>query len=706
MIAVEEAVPQRTGSGGSPLLRRLALAGTCALAAVLHLWGIGSSWGNGYYSAAVKSMSTSAEAFFFGSFDAAGVVTVDKPPMALWLQVISVKIFGFNQFAVLFPQAVCGVLAVFLLHRAVRRWAGENAALIASLVLALSPITVLINRDNNPDTLLVLLVVAAACAMTRAASDRRSTRWIALAAFLVGCGFMTKMLQAWMVLPAFVVAYSVGSRNGWGRKFADLGVAAVVLLVSSFWWVVATALWPSPKPYIGGSEDGSAWDLIFGYNGFGRILGEGEGQGGPGGGGPGGGGGFSGSAGALRMFNENLAGQISWLLPLCALVLVTMLVLGVRHWRGGGSPQREQMSGWVLWGGWLVVIAVMFSFAQGIMHPYYTTMLAPAVGAVVGAGLVRFWEWYRQPGGKAWLLMPAGVAITVAWAMVVVARDLSWHPWTGYLAVGLGVLALLVLLIGRRGRSGLAKAGFVLALSAMLTVPATWSAIGVVDGGNGMMGGVNPMAGPQTSMGGPGGGSRDGRTPPGMNGQSPPGQMPPGMGGGPGGGMGGGPGGATLSADQQKIADHVEANAGDEEIPLAVDGGANGASSYIINTDLTVVGMGGFMGSDDAPSVSQLTEWKRSGQLGFVLLGGGPGGMMRSADGQNGQAPDGQAPDGQGQDGRSQDGERRGMQMPGGGRGGQAATDRENWVKQNCTLVDPAAYGGSADSSQELYTCG
>lgn len=698
MIAVEEAVPQRTSGGGSPpVWRRLALAGTCVLAAVLYLWGIGSSWGNGYYTAAVKSMSTSFETFFFGSFDAAGVITVDKPPMALWLQVLSVKVFGFNQFAVLFPQVVCGVAAVFLLHRTVRRWAGENAALIASLVLALSPITVLINRDNNPDTLLVLLVVAAAWAMTRAVSDRRSTSWIALAAFLVGCGFMTKMLQAWMVLPAFVVAYLVGSRNGWGRKALDLGVAAVVLMVSSFWWVVATELWPSPKPYIGGSTDGSAWDLIFGYNGFGRILGNtaGNGGGGPGGGGPGGGGGggFSGTAGVLRMFNEQLAGQISWLLPLCALVLVTMLVLGVRHWRGGGALQRGTTAGWVLWGGWLVVIGVMFSFAQGTMHPYYTTMLAPAIGAVVGAGLVRFWQWYRQPGGKAWLLLPAGVAITVAWAMAVVARDLSWHPWTGYLAVGLGALALVVLVIGRRGRDGLAKTGLALALAAMLTVPTAWSAIGAVGGSTGMVGGTNPMAGPQTSMGGPGGGSRDGRMP-GMSGQ-----VPPGMSGDRGrGGMGGGPGGASLSADQQKIVDHVRANAGDARIPLAVEGGANGASSYIISTDLTVVGMGGFMGSDDAPSVAQLTEWKQSGQLAFVLLGGGPGDMMRAHDAQSGQA----------QQGQRQGGDRAGsgMQMPGGGRGGQAATDRENWVKRNCTLVDPVTYGGSTDSSQQLYRCG
>ncbi|MER6993224.1 glycosyltransferase family 39 protein [Saccharopolyspora hirsuta] len=663
--------------------QRLSLAAVCVLAGLLYCWGIGSSWGNSYYSAAVKSMSQSFENFFFGSFDAAGVVTVDKPPMALWLQVLSVEVFGFNQFAVLFPQVVAGVAAVFLLHRAVRRWAGENAALLAALVLALTPITVVINRDNNPDTLLVLLVVAAAYAMTRAFGQRRATGWVVLAAFLVGCGFLTKMLQAWMVLPAFIAAYLVGSRAGWGRRLLDLGAAAAVLVVSSFWWVVATALWPSPKPYIGGSEDGSAWDLIFGYNGFGRIFGEnGPGGGGGPGGGPGGSGGFSGSSGILRLFNDQLAGQISWLLPLCALVLVAVLVAGVRGWRGGRPPERGRTAGWVLWGGWLVVIGLMFSFAQGIMHPYYTTMLAPAVGAVIGAGAVQLWRWYRQPRGRAWLLLPIGVAITVAWAMAVVARDLSWHAWAGYAAVGLGVVAFVVLLIGRRGGAALAKSGLALGLAAVLLVPTAWSAIAAVSGQSGM-GGANPMAGPENSMGGPGGRGPGG----------PGGAQPPGLDGAPGADgrrvRMGGPGGESLSAEQQKLLDYVQAQAGDLEVPLAVDGGSMGASSYIINSALTVVGMGGFSGGDDAPSVAQLTGWKQSGQLGFVLLGGGgPGGMRPPG---NADLPEG-------------------VDLPDaaafmGGPGGQASSDREEWVKQNCTPVDPAVWGGSADSGLELYVC-
>ncbi|MGP4017912.1 ArnT family glycosyltransferase [Saccharopolyspora sp. 5N708] len=694
-------VPNRSGVRWAPW----ALAAICVLAGVLYCWGIGGSWANSYYSAAVKSMSQSFENFFFGSFDAAGVVTVDKPPMALWLQVLSVEVFGFNQFAVLFPQVLAGVAAVFLLHRSVRRWAGEHAALLAALVLALTPITVVINRDNNPDTLLVLLVVAAAYAMTRTFGSRSTTSWLALAAFLVGCGFLTKMLQAWMVLPAFIAAYLIGSRAGWGRRLLDLGVAAAVLLIGSFWWVVATALWPSPKPYIGGSEDGSAWDLVFGYNGFGRILG-GDGNMGGGGGGPGGGGGFSGQSGILRLFNEQLAGQISWLLPLSALALIAMLVVGIRHLRGGRPLERERTAGWVLWGGWLVVVGLMFSFAQGTMHPYYTTMLAPAVGAVVGAGVVRFWRWYREPQGKAWLLLPIGVAITVAWAMGIVARDLSWHAWAGYAAVGVGVLALVVLLVGRRGRAGLARTGLVLGLVAALMVPTAWSAIGAVSGQSGM-GGANPMAGPATGMGGPGGRGPGGdMRPPGMGGDV---MRSPGMSGDgpnePGAGQAvifGGMGDESLSDEQRELIDYVQADAGDLQVPLAVEGGAHGAAAYIINSDLTVVGMGGFSGGDDAPSVAQLTEWKQTGQLGFVLLGGGMGGGMGGGlperDGMrvlNGMPlPDGaELPEG--------------MSGPGGrgGPGGQLGSEREEWVKQNCTPVEPAAWGGSAESALALYTC-
>ncbi|MEU6266793.1 ArnT family glycosyltransferase [Saccharopolyspora shandongensis] len=696
--------------------QRLALTAICVLAGVLYCWGIGSSWGNTYYSAAVKSMSESFENFFFGSFDAAGVVTVDKPPMALWVQVLSVKVFGFNQFAVLFPQVVLGMAAVFVLHRTVRRWAGENAALLAALVLALTPITVMINRDNNPDTLLVLLVVAAAYAMTRSFESRKATGWVALAAFLVGCGFLTKMLQAWMVLPALVAAYLVGSRAGWGRRLLDIGVAAVVLVVSSFWWVVATELWPSPKPYISGSKDGSAWDLTLGYNGLGRIFGGSGGMRGSGGepaahggvpvpdagltGGPGGGpggDGFAGSSGVVRLFNGEFGGQISWLLPLCALVLAAMLVVGIRHRRAGRPEDRTHSAGWVLWGGWLVVIGLMFSFAQGIVHPYYTTMLAPAVGAVAGAGIVRFWRWYRRPAGKAWLLLPVGVAITVAWAMVIVARDLSWHAWAGYAAVVLGIVALVVLVIGRRGSATLAKSGLVLGLASALMVPTAWSAIGAVAVQDGM-GGTNPLAGPLQMARGPlvqfpAGGDGAAQPP---NGQGPDGSMQPGMAGDGQRPSGiplriGGPGDGVLTETEKKLLAYVEAHVDDVAVQLAVDGGPGGAGGYILNSDLAVVGMGGFSNREEPPTVEQLAAWKQSGQLGFVLLNSGLGGPP----GQNGMP----LPQGAGLPTGG------GLQQGPIGQGGEITQARQEWVKQNCTLVDPASWGGAADTTVQLYSC-
>jgi len=649
------------------------LAGICLLAGVLHFWGIGESWGNSYYSAAVKSMSQSFENFFFGSFDPAGVVTVDKPPAALWVQVLSVLVFGYNKVAVLLPQAVAGVAAVFLLHRTVRRWAGERAGLLAALVLALTPITVAIDRDNNPDTLLVLLVIGAAYALTRAIRAERAkaaTWWVLLSALLVGCGFLVKMLQAWMVLPVFAVAYLVGREAGWGRKIADLAGAGVVVLVSSFWWVAATMLWPAPKPYIGGSEDGTALDLIFGYNGFGRILG-GEGNGGgshgggPGGGGPGGG--FSGQAGLLRLFNEKLGGQISWLLPLCALVLVAVVVAGVLRRRSGEPVDRARVAGWVLWGGWLVFVGFMFSSAKGTMHPYYTTMLAPAVGAVAGAGIVAAWRVYRRPG-RAWLVVLVGVLITDAWAVVLVRRNPEWHGWTAWAAIGLGALAVVALLLGRRAAvpGALGKAGAVLALAAVLVVPGTWSAITAFGGQESPMGGANPMAGP-SEMGMPGGmsGGRHGGFPAGgpPGGQMPGGQVPGGQ--MPFGGMRGGPGAMQqLSEQQQKVLTHVTALAGQREIPLALEGGAMGSSSYIINSDVRVIGMGGFTGSDNAPSVPQLAAWKQAGQLGFVQLSGHEHGGRHGGPGMSGYS-----------------------------------TARQNWVKRNCRAVDPAEYGGSAGTS-------
>lgn len=709
-----------------------ALAAICLFAAVLYGWGSwGTDWGNTFYTAAVKSMSESFSNFIFGSFDPAGVVTVDKPPAALWPQVISVLVFGFHPWSVLLPQVLEGAAAVFLLHRAVRIWAGEKVALLSALILAVTPVTVAINHDNNPDTLLVLFSVAAAYALTRAITAdvvaRSRTKWLLLCAFLLGCAFVTKMLAGWIVVPGFAVAYLLADTGTWRRKLFDLLGATGVLLVSSFWWPLLHDLWPGAKPYMDNSTNGTAFNLIFAYNGFGRIFG----QGGPGGGGvvggaalpaaaklPAGvrgGGGFAmfgGGTGLGRMFSGQVGGQISWLLPFTTLVLLVVLVAGALRWRAKQPARHAERAGWMLWGSWLVVTFVVFSYAQGIWHPYYTTMLAPPIAALTAAGLRELWRYYRRPGGFSWLLLPLGVAVPVAWAFVLVERDTSWNGWAGSAVLAVGGVAVVALVVARLPKVTapvVGRVGVALGAVALLLVPAVWSS-GTAFAGT-SFGGVMPSAGPPGGAFGPGGLSaalaemagRGGARPGGVGGGRPGGfpggglipvqaagggQFP----GGRGGARGGFGGGGTLTAEQRKILDYVVKNAPNARIKLAIEGGSQASSAWIIGSDVTVIGMGGFMGSDDAPSVNQLATWTSDGQLRFVL-GSGPAGGT----------PGGRAGGG------------------GFGRGGTAATARNTWVQKNCTVVPPSAYGGTGQQSgggdgggfpgpgggtQTLYRCG
>lgn len=621
-----------------------ALAAICVAAGALYAWRIGGGQvGNPYYAAAAKSMTTSFGNFLFGSFDPAGVVTVDKPPMALWPQAIAVAVFGFHGWAVLLPQVIEGVAAVFLLHRTVRLWADEKVALLAASILALTPITVAINRDNNPDTLLVLTLVAAAYAFTRsvqAPASRARTKWLLWCAFFIGCGFLTKMLQAWIVVPGFALAYLVATNAPLKRRVLDLLGAGAVLIASSFWWVALHAWWPGSKPYIGGSTDGGAWDLIIGYNGLGRVFGQGGNRGqGPSSqpplefAGPGGSAMFGGEAGITRMFGASVGGQISWLLPLCLLVLVVVAVGGALRLRAKIPGDAAERAGWFMWGSWLLVTAAVFSFAKGIFHPYYTTMLAPAVAAIAAAGLVMFW---RARSAVRFLLPPA-IAITAAWAFVVISRDTSWHGWARWAVVGTAAVAVIGLLTGLR------RAGLAVGLVAMLLTPAVWSTATAARAGDN---GVMPAAGPVER-----GGGREFF----MNGQQPPNGMQapnPGQSGRPQIGMMGGPGGnrGELTDEQRRILDYAKKNSGGAEITLAVNGPAQAASPFIMGSDETVIGMGGFSGSDNAPSVEQLQAWVTEGKLKFVLGGAG--------------------------------------EMRGGGREGGAARDRQQWIEQHCTKVD------------------
>ncbi|MEV5572265.1 glycosyltransferase family 39 protein [Spirillospora sp. NPDC052269] len=685
------------GPEGDPPWVRPGLWAILALAAVLYVWGLSKSGdANTYYAAAVKSGTESWKAFFFGSLDAHSFITVDKPPMALWVMGLFARVIGFGSWSLLLPQVIEGVAAVALLHVTVRRAFGPAAALLAAGVLALTPITVAINRDDNPDTLLALLLVAAAWATTRAIQDGR-VRWLALAAFFIGCGFNTKMLQASVALPALALAYLLFGPPKLGRRVLQLLTAGAVLLVSAGWWMTVVDLIPASKrPYIGGSTDGTVWDLVIGYNGLGRVFG--QNRGGRGGGDAfrelaqrggefagqagdvvrnrprgGFGGGFGGQSGIGRLFGGELGGQISWLLPFAAIALVAGLVL---VWR---RPRTDLVrASLVLWGAWLAVHFVVFSFSEGTFHPYYTTAMAPAVAALVGGGGVLLFGAYRRSARWSWVLA-AAVAATGAWAFVLLNRTPHWHPALRWLVLAGTVLAVANLLAGRllrRAGVPFTLAGLTLALVAGLAGPGAYA----VSAASSPVNGSNPLAGPNSGHGFGPGGRMGGRGDDRLRGF---GGMPPGMGnagngaargsglpgyGTPPGGQGGangqggfagrrgfgGPGGEV--SDQ--MVSYLEKHQDGAQWLVAVSN-AQAASSIILKTGRAVIAMGGFTGTDKAMSVSKLESYVRQGKLHYIVVS--EGGMGRD------------------------------------GRGGSEAVTA--WVKQNGTLVQPSEYGESASAA-------
>ncbi|OLL76292.1 Dolichyl-phosphate-mannose-protein mannosyltransferase family [Pseudonocardia sp. Ae168_Ps1] len=377
--------------------------------AVLYLWGLSESgWANAFYAAAAQAGAQSWSAWFFGASDAAGGITVDKAPGALWPIGLSVRLFGLSSWSVLVPQALMGVGSVALLHAAVRRVAGDAAGLLAGAVLALTPVAVLMFRFDNPDAMLVLVLTGAAYAVTRAVEQGR-TRWLVLAGALIGYGFLAKMLQAFLVLPAFTLVWLLAAPVAWWPRVRGLLAAGVALLVSAGWWVLVVELWPAAdRPWIGGSQGNSVLELVFGYNGVGRLTGDEVGSVG------GGAGGGWGETGLLRLFGSEMGREASWLLP------VAMLLLGVLLWRSRRAPRTDRArAAALLWGGWLVVTGLTFSLMAGIIHSYYTVAPAPAVAALTGIGVVTLWRDRAALASR--LLLAATVLLAAGWSSALLA---------------------------------------------------------------------------------------------------------------------------------------------------------------------------------------------------------------------------------------------------------------------------------------------
>jgi 4-amino-4-deoxy-L-arabinose transferase-like glycosyltransferase len=586
---------------------------------VLYLWGLGESgWANSFYSAAAQAGSESWKALFFGSSDAANSITVDKTPLSLWPMALSVKIFGLSSWSLLVPQALMGVGTVALLHSTVRRTTGSAVAgLLAGLAMALTPVAVLMFRFNNPDALLTLLLVGSAAATLRA-SEKETThpvRWLSLAGTLVGLAFLTKMLQAFLVIPALGLVYLLVASAPLLKRFGHLLVGLGAMIASAGWWVAIVSLWPADsRPYIGGSQNNSILELTLGYNGFGRLTGD---EVGSVGGGGNAGSNMWGSTGVGRLLNSEIGGQIGWLLPTSLLLLVAGL------WLTRRSARTDRVrAGLILWGSWVLVTAATFSFMAGIFHAYYTVALAPAIAALVGIGAWLLWE--HRTSLVASFFASAAVALTTVLAFFLLGRTDDFVPWLRWVILPVGILAsLLVAGLGRmpqRFAAGVAT----LAIAASLAGPAAYAVETAATAHTGSIPSAGPSSGGFSMGGGRPQGSPPGGTTTAPNGTTqnggPAGATPMGGGGGAGGLLNGSESSAAMTALLQADA------ASYTWVAAAV--GSNTAAGYQLASEEPVMAIGGFNGSDPSPTLAEFQAYVADGEVHYFIGGGGFGGQQ------------------------------------------------------------------------------
>jgi 4-amino-4-deoxy-L-arabinose transferase-like glycosyltransferase len=575
--------------------------GLLVLTAIAYLWGLSKNgYANEYYAAAVQAGSKSWQAWFFGSFDSSSFITVDKTPGSLWVMGLSARIFGFNSWSMLVPQALMGVASVGFVYVSVRRWFSANAGLLAGAILALTPVAVLMFRFNNPDALLILLLCAGAWAVTRAIdSVQQSARWMILAGALVGFGFLTKMLQAFLILPAFGVAYLVAGKPALGKRLLHLVLATLSLIVSAGWWVAIVELMPaSARPYVGGSSNNSILELTLGYNGLGRLSGNESGSVGGGVGNPG----WGGATGLQRLFGGEFGSQISWLMPAALLATVVLIVAA------GKAPRTDKTRAFgLLWGGWLVATGLVFSYMQGIIHPYYMIALAPAFGAVIGGAMSILWR--RRAEWLPRTTLAGGALLTAGWSFALLNETPAWHPWLRWVVLISGVLAAgLILLLPElklhrtAGRRAGVAAAAILAFSA-LAGPTAYSLSTISSAHTGAI----PTAGPGVMSG---------------------------MGGGRGGFVGGVRGflgGGGISGVSSELVTLLQNGAkGYTWAAAAVT--ANGAAPLQIASGEPVMAIGGFNGTDSATSLAEFEQLVAQGKIHY-FVGSSGGGMMGGRDG-------------------------------------------------------------------------
>lgn len=613
----------RYAFGRQPRWVRPSAAGLLVATAFLYLWNLAATgYGNSFYAAAIQAGTKDWTAFLFGSLDAGNAITVDKPPASLWIPALAGRIFGFSPLSMLVPEALMGVAAVGFLYLTVKRVSGPGAGLLAGGALALTPVAALMFRFNNPDAMLTLCLVLAAYFTTRAI-ERAGWKWLAAAGAVVGLAFLSKMLQGFLIVPGLGLAYLWAAPTPLRRRLLHLLGALAGIAVVAGSYVALFQLTPaSARPYMAGSQTNSFLELTFGYNGLSRITGSGEGTPGGGGagapaggnlgglgafGGGGGGGGnagFGGAAGITRMFGTSFGAEVSWLLPAALILLAAGLWFTRREARA--SRTRAAL---ILWGGWLLVTAGVFSFMSGIVHPYYAVALAPAIAALVGIGSVELWR-----GRGYW---PARIVLAVvilgssAWSAVLLGRDASWLPWLRIVIVVLGVVAAAAILLrldslrfagqntAGRFRNAAAAAVVVVSLLAGGLGTAAWTLATAATAHSGSI----PTSGPSGSAMG-GFGNRAG-----------------GFGAAGGAGQAGGPGfEGTSDAGLTALLKSTTTKWS------AIVSGATQAASLELATNTNVIALGGWNGGDPYPTLAEFQDMVAKGQIGYYIAGGGMGG--------------------------------------------------------------------------------
>ena len=615
--AIAYPAPPRGLSGGSSRDRAVAyvrrsmpffpLFSVTLLALLLNAWGLSrAGYGNTYYAAAARSMTVSWKNFFFGAFDPGGFITVDKPPVFLWVGALSARIFGYSSWSILLPSAVAGAATVGVVWWIVRRYFGLLPATVAGAALALSPITVAVDRLNLPEPFYVLALVGAVALVLRSLESRHWWWWAIGAGVLVGIAFNTKMMAAWIPGPALALALVAGDSDGWRpgirRVSGRLAILAAATFLVSASWMLVVDNWPGDRPYIGGSKDDTVYNLVVDYNGVGRVDGETAGPGGgarpggtgalPRGGAPGAnqpngrnaaprgaGGIIAGTPGLLRLFDDANGPQIAWLMPF--VLLGSLLCLW--EWR----RDRLKRAAVIAALGWTLLFGLVFSYAQGIYHSYYTAAIAPGVailaGMTVAAGIAMA---RRNPW---WLAAFAVLVLATAWLQVDLAGRFPEHLAparnVGLAVVSAGVLTFLAALWPRW--QVLARPGMVVAVAGLLVVPATWSGYEAV---HKSMNTTLPQAGPREGAAGASFGS------------------------------------APFDAGAANLAAWLEAHRDPgARWDLAVSSAQN-ASTLIAEYGIPVMAIGGFSGSDPTITAAQFADLVDAGDVRYVLTSnGGPG---------------------------------------------------------------------------------